>query len=376
MNSNATVMLRQVIERNKLPFEVSIVDFREILARAASRTELAGSQKYTFHKSMLWMAESVEDTHSMHIQEAFFRLCHEFTLRVLQDFWQSSKPDLLVSLIPRLNSAVRESFSNAFPGRPFVTFLTDECDLPPCDRVESESQYLICSTQRAVEYSRKLGYREQNIFETSGMILHPCFYEPELEDRAHKRVELGLDPKLATGIVQFGEQGSWKMREILRGLDGSGVKLQLILICGQNEQLREALRREKTQIRKSVPGTMTRVSHYMALADFYVGSAEPENISQALAKRLPVILDCSTGVTSRDRYCAIWARENEVGRGVQRCREITGAVADFLRPGELTRLRDRTISLQNRAAVEIPQIFEKVLSNSLRPNVVSRGLRD
>jgi len=49
-----------------------------------------------------------------------------------------------------------------------------------------------------------MGHSEQAIFKTSGMILHPRFYEPEPLDRVEERKKLGLDPHLPTGIVLFG----------------------------------------------------------------------------------------------------------------------------------------------------------------------------
>ena len=40
------------------------------------------------------------------------------------------RPDMVVSLVPHFNRALRESFDKAFPGRPFVTVLTDLADYP------------------------------------------------------------------------------------------------------------------------------------------------------------------------------------------------------------------------------------------------------
>ena len=37
---------------------------------------------------------------------------------------------MVVSLVPHFNRALRESFDKAFPGRPFVTVLTDLADYP------------------------------------------------------------------------------------------------------------------------------------------------------------------------------------------------------------------------------------------------------
>ena len=72
--------------------------------------------------------------------------------------------------------------SQGFPDRPFVTILTDLADYPPHFWIERQEQYLICGTERAVEQARAMGHPEERIFRASGMILHPRFYEPRLND--------------------------------------------------------------------------------------------------------------------------------------------------------------------------------------------------
>ena len=272
-------------------------------------------------------------------------------------------PDMVVSLVPHFNRALRESFDKAFPGRPFVTVLTDLADYPGHFWMERQRQYLVCGTERAVEQARALGHSEEAIFKTSGMILHPRFYEPEPPDRIEERRKLGLDPHLPTGIVLFGGYGTSKMLKILRQIDRSPLAVQLILICGRNEKLAQALRREKTRIPIHVEGFTTKIPFYMALSDFFIGKPGPGSISEALAKRLPVIIDCNAWTLPQERYNAQWVREKEVGMVVQNHRQVASAVAELLKPGQLARFRERAAIMQNRAVFEIPRIFEKILNN-------------
>ena len=242
---------------------------------------------------------------------------------------------MVVSLVPHFNRALRESFDKAFPGRPFVTVLTDLADYPEHFWMERQRQYLVCGTERAVEQARALGHSEGAIFKTSGMILHPRFYEPEPPDRMEERRKLGLDPDLPTGIVLFGGYGTSKMLKILRQIDRSPLAVQLILICGRNEKLAQALRREKTRIPIHVEGFTTKIPFYMALSDFFIGKPGPGSISEALAKRLPVIIDCNAWTLPQERYNAQWVREKEVGMVVQNHRQVAAAVAELLKPGQL-----------------------------------------
>ena len=119
----------------------------------------------------------------MRVLQLVVRTYHGPTVKLLDRFWQETEPDMVVSLVPHFNRALRESFDKAFPGRPFVTVLTDLADYPKHFWIESQPQYLVCGTERAVEQARELGHLDGTVFQTSGMILHPRFYEPEPADR-------------------------------------------------------------------------------------------------------------------------------------------------------------------------------------------------
>jgi UDP-N-acetylglucosamine:LPS N-acetylglucosamine transferase len=271
---------------------------------------------------------------------------------------------MVVSLVPHFNRAMQESFEEAFPGRPFVTVLTDLADYPKHFWIERESQYVVCGTDKAVEQARAFGHPDVTIFRTSGMILHPRFYETVEVDRAAERKKLGLNPDLPTGIVLFGGYGTWKMLDILRQINRSSLQMQLILICGRNEKLAEALRKEPTRIPIHVEGFTTQIPNFMALSDFFIGKPGPGSISEALSKRLPVIIDCNAWTLPQERYNAQWVREKGVGIVVHSHKQVAAAVAELLKPGELEQFRARAAAMDNRAIFEIPVIFERILEGS------------
>ena len=223
---------------------------------------------------------------------------------------------------------------------------------------------MICGTDKAVEQARELGHLDGTVFRTSGMILHPRFYETGEVDRVAERRKLGLDPDLPTGIVLFGGYGTSKMLDILRQINRSSLQVQLILICGRNEKLAQALRREPTRIPIHVEGFTTQIPYFMALSDFFIGKPGPGSISEALSRHLPVIIDCNAWTLPQERYNAQWVREKEVGIVVRSHRQVAGAVAELLKPGELAQFRARTAAMENRAVFEIPAIFEKILEAS------------
>jgi len=361
---NAATALQLQIERQGLPLDVSLVNLQEVLDPLDILRKMTGIRIQDMYNKMLRNGWTLGSPQLMRVLQLVVRMYHRPSVGVLEKFWREREPDMVVSLVPHFNRAMRESYEKAFRGRPFVTVLTDLADYPKHFWIERESQYLVCGTEKAVEQAHELGHSDETIFQTSGMILHPRFYEASEVDRAGERVKLGLRTDLPTGIVLFGGYGTWKMLDILRQLNRSNLQMQLILICGRNEKLAEALRKEPSRIPIHVEGFTTQIPYFMALSDFFIGKPGPGSISEALSKRLPVIIDCNAWTLPQERYNAQWVREKEVGVVVPSHREVVDAVGEMLKPGELEKFRAHAARMNNRAIFEIPAIFEKILNGS------------
>ena len=362
---NAATALQVEIARQNLPIEVTMVNLQEILDPLDVLRKLTGIRIQDMYNKMLRNGWTLGSPQLMRVLQAVVRMYHRASVDVLKRFWEQTKPDMVVSLVPHFNRALCQSFGQAFPGRPFATVLTDLADYPERFWIERQRQYLVCGSEHAVEQARSRGHAEDLIFKTSGMILHPRFYEPEPSDRIEERKQLGLDPHLPTGIVLFGGYGTSKMLHILRQIDASSLQVQLILICGRNDKLADALRREKTRIPKHVEGFTTNIPYFMALSDFFVGKPGPGSISEALSKRLPVIIDCNAWTLPQERYNAVWVREKEVGVVIKSHREIVPALMELLEGGKLSLFREHAAAMHNRAVFEIPKIFENILNDSV-----------
>ena len=359
---NAATALQVQIERLGPPVDVSLVNLQEVLDPLDILRKFTGIRIQDMYNKMLRHGWTLGSPQLMRVLQLVVRTYHRPSVRVLARYWREHPADMVVSLVPHFNRAMRQGFAKAAPGKPFVTVLTDLADYPNHFWIEKESQYIVCGTEHAVEQARELGHTDGTVFRTSGMILHPRYYETAAVDRAAERSRMGLGPELPTGIVLFGGYGTWKMLDILRQINRSRLQVQLILICGRNEKLAEALRREPTRIPIHIEGFTTRIPHFMTLSDFFIGKPGPGSISEALAKHLPVIIDCNAWTLPQERYNARWVREKQVGIVVRSHRHTANAVAELLKPGELARFRARTEAMENRAIFEIPAIFEQILS--------------
>ena len=209
-----------------------------------------------------------------------------------------------------------------------------------------------------MEQARSLGHTDDRIFKTSGMILRPRFYEPVEVDREAERTRLGLDPSRPTGLVLFGGQGSKVMLEIARRLSDT----QLIFICGRNAKLAERLKALPVKAPRFVEGFTQEVPYYMHLSDFFIGKPGPGSISEAVAMKLPVIVERNAWTLPQERYNADWVRERHAGMVVAGFGGIAEAVKELL--ASLDSYRASVSRIENRAVFEIPEILAKILEKN------------
>jgi 1,2-diacylglycerol 3-beta-galactosyltransferase len=352
--------LKDAITGQQRPWDIQMVNLQEILDPLDIFRKYTGIRMQDVYNLVLkkgWTLGSPQLTVAMH---ALIRFYHRQQVRLLKEYWAQGERDLVVSLIPNFNRALRESL----PAKPLVTILTDLADYPPHFWMERQEQYFICGTDQAVRQALAQGHPKERVFQASGMILRPKFYDPLTIDREEERDRLGLDPQLPTGLVLFGGEGSSAMLEIARRLT---AQAQFIFICGKNKKLADRLRRLPTPFPKYVEGFTSEIPYYMHLSDFFVGKPGPGSISEALAMHLPVIVERNAWTLPQERYNTEWIRAKDVGVVLKSFREIDAGVRTLLEPSNFTRFRANAAAIRNRAVFEIPEILDALLRKETPP---------
>jgi 1,2-diacylglycerol 3-beta-galactosyltransferase len=151
------------------------------------------------------------------------------------------------------------------------------------------------------------------------------------------------------------------MLEIARRLEAVGSKVQLIFICGRNQELARRLRASRRPYRFWVEGFTAEIPYFMRLADFFIGKPGPGSISEALEMDLPVIVERNAWTMPQERYNADWIQENRLGIVVRSFRDVARAVQQLLAPGNLAAYQARARQIHNRAVFQIPEILEEIL---------------
>jgi len=269
---------------------------------------------------------------------------------------------MLISVIPHFNREIAESWEKVYPGRPFVTIITDLADFPPRFWIEpAKNQIVIGGTEKAVEQARAFGKDDEHVFGVSGMVLRPEFYaESAVEASAVKR-ELGLREDLPTAMVLFGGFGSKVMYEIVEKLDAARLPVQLILICGKNEKLAARLKSKQWNVGTSVLGFTKEVHKLMRAADFMIGKPGPGSIAEAMQRGLPVIVECNSWTLPQERFNAEWVTQKKVGVVLRSFEDVVSGVQQMLDPAKLVEFKKNVAAQNNRAIFEIMEILEDLL---------------
>jgi 1,2-diacylglycerol 3-beta-galactosyltransferase len=362
---SAATALASVIEQQGRPWRVRLVNLQEVLEPVDIFRRYARIRMEDIYNHMLKRGWTLGSEYLVPLMHWIIRLFHRQQVRLLRDFWRADTPDLVVSVIPNFNRALLHGLRLA-KRRNLVTVITDFADYPPNFWMEKQDQYMVCGTDHALDQAHEMRYNPHKIFRVSGMILRPEFYERFDLDRAAERERLGLRPDLPTGIMLFGGQGSWRMLDLARRLEDSARPLQLILVCGRNVRLAERARRLQTRYPLHVVGFTREVPRLMYLSDFFIGKPGPGSISEALAMKLPVLIERNAWTLPQERYNADWVSQKGVGIVLEDFREIARAVDELLEPAAFAGFRERAGRIRNRAVFEIPEILERILAENGR----------
>lgn len=358
----AATALELAIAQRSPNWQVRLVHLQEVLDkidifRQVFRLRLEDVYNLLLRKGWTWGSGFM-----LVVMHFLIRLYHPLQVWLLKKHWQKDPPDAVLSVVPNFDRALYQAWQQAKPNAPFITVITDLADFPPHFWLEAQQQIVFCGTAKAVQQANEILLPCSTIIRTSGMVLHPRFYEPITVDRHAELTRLGLNPALPTGIILFGGYGSSVMPKIIERLAAFHNRVQFIVICGKNEKLLARMKTMQTPLKLHLEGFTKQIPHFMHLADFMIGKPGPGSISEALHMKLPVIVERNSFTLPQERYNADYVQEQQVGLVLDNFKDIAQAIDQLLEPAAFARFKANAAATQNRAVFEIPEHLEKLLS--------------
>src|ERR1022692_2278644 len=113
---SAATALQEIIRQKKFPWQVDLLNLQELLDPIDIIRRVTRIRVQDVYNNMLRNDWTLGSPQLMRVLQLIVRLLHRPTVRLLEEHWREVQPDMVVSLVPHFNRALRESFTKTAPG--------------------------------------------------------------------------------------------------------------------------------------------------------------------------------------------------------------------------------------------------------------------
>lgn len=202
-------------------------------------------------------------------------------------YFEKYTPDVIITTHVFAAQVLNELKKYGFLRMPVIGIITDFCVHPFWEELQ-RLEYIV-TADKVIEFeARRKGISENRLL-PYGIPVDKKFDGRKLQ-KPEARKKLGLDPDKKTVLFMAGSMGFGNMIPNVAKVDSLGMGLQIVCICGNNKELRKKLSLLATKEKITVLGYVNNVEEYMDAADCIVTKPGGLTVSEALAKRLPIII--------------------------------------------------------------------------------------
>ena len=278
-----------------------------------------------------------------------YLLCRNELRKVLQDY----RPHLIISVHPLMQHIFLRLLEQEGTPIPFVTVVTDLASFHH-GWFHARAERCYVASEAAADAARRHGLHARQV-RLLGLPARPAF-AGALPDKETARARLGLADTGFTALLLGGGEGMGPVaaiaRAVARRLAAAGTDAQLVVICGRNERLRQALQRADWPIPVQACGFVDNVQEWMAASDCVITKAGPGTIAEALICGLPILL--SGFIPGQEEGNVSYVVENGVGAYRDSPDGIAATVSDWASGNQLAQMVARARQLARpRAAYDI-----------------------
>ena len=265
--------------------------------------------------------------------------------------------DMYVSVHPLLTMPAVRALGKKRP--PFVTVVTDLITAhafwfyPKVDEI-------IVPTEGAFQRAIKNKVPPHKL-KVIGLPISQKFCAPP-GDKNALRQTLGWQTDRPAVLVVGGGEGMGPLHEITRGIADTGFPIQLAVVCGRNESLRQRLLDTQWAVPTHVYGFATNMPDLMRAADLIVTKAGPSSVVEAINAGLPIVL--SSALPGQEEGNVRFVVDNGAGLWAPGPQKVVAAVTQMLEGG-LEALKEAAANARRlarpNAALDIAEEIGKFL---------------
>lgn len=319
------------------------------------------------------------------VSETFF---NTFGHRKIRDAFINYAPDLIVSVHPLVNTLSQKVLRNlqrdtSVPPVPYVTVVTDLGGAHPTwFHRDADMTYVPSNGVR--EVADRVGIAPDKVRQL-GLPVRSDFWTPA-RDKQELRKDLGMQLNIPAVLVIGGGDGVGGLQKIAETLGNSlgrtlgSDNVQIIVVCGKNERVREFLESKTFSCPLQALGYVNNMSEWMAACDIICTKAGPGTIAEALVRGLPTIV---TGFLPGQEAANVRYIVGEgIGEFARNPNKIAKIAAHWLsNPSLLAQMSDKAKACgRPQASIEIARDVMNVAKAKISRNIQEmqrqRQLRD
>lgn len=207
----------------------------------------------------------------------------------------------------------------------------------------------------------------------SGMPIHPKFDIVDERAAARARHALGLDPEKFTVFVNAGWIGGGNILRIFHELVRGELNVQAIFLAGHNEELRVRAHRiaRTAKFPIKVIGYSDQVEQLMRAANVMISKLGGLTTFEALASRLPIIIDGTTTPMPQEAATAAVIERRGAGVLLNKSSDIVSCIRRMVEDSQYYRaMRAATLTLSMPGSTR--RIVEEIAALAHPPTAINR----
>lgn len=291
---------------------------------------------------------------------AYIKLMKSRLANRVAEFLDGGRYDLVIALLPLMNSVISEGISRSRGNTPLLSVVTDFTEPVNGIWFQDRRQHVIVCTPEAREQALARGIPEGQVHLLSGAPLDGEQYRPGEVDASEVRAHLSGDRPVL--LLLYGGHAGRSAVDHLQAIEKSQLDVDLVCVCGRNEDLCETLEDRNYKKLKLITGFVSLPPYYAA-ADLVVGKPGPGVITEAAQMKVPLLLESNSKTMAQEKFNAKWAKERGIAETFADGRQLVGKLREMLRPEKLEAYRAETRKIENNSMRELGEIIRGYLAN-------------
>ena len=256
--------------------------------------------------------------------------------KALREYIVNIKPDVIISTHFFAGEVVSDLKKKGLIGSRLITVVTDY-------RLHSWWVSEICDTyvvggEDARNDLMKWGVDPDRI-KILGIPVEPVFSRKL--DRKEAEARLGLEKGFFTILVIGGGFGVGPIEEIVRIIDSISKAVQVVVVCGHNEDLVERMKGLAGSMKNKIKvvGFVDNVYEFMDASDLVISKPGGITVSESLAKDLPMIM--ISPIPGQEAYNADFLIRHSAAFSMKDLKDLKGILENILAdPEKLARTKE------------------------------------